>query len=286
MSKKISKEIKEEIISFYKSKPMSYQDVANKFHYSLPTIGKILKEYRIKPYSKVQLFSPDLREDYFENIDNEAKAYYLGLIITDGCVYRKWNRQGIIAITLQKKDKYLIDKFVSEIHSNKTITSDGRGCCNVNILSNRMADDLKKYGVVENKSLHTIFPKNIPNNLYPHLIRGLLDGDGSIGFYSRPKRKSHIRSIRFCQGNKQFIIDLMAYLKSELNVNPVNIITEKPNLWSIAYYRNEDVLKLSHYLYDNASIYMTRKKDLLNKVVEELLYYHGNTEITNSVKIG
>lgn len=288
IGKTIPKETKEEMVLYYKSKPMSYQDVADKFNYSLPTIGKIFREYRIKPYSKVQLFSPELQENYFEDIDDEYKAYFLGLIITDGCIYKKWQRQSVVSITLQDRDRYLIDEFVTKIKSNKAVTSDGRGCGSINILSDKMVSDLEKYGLSENKSLRTIFPKNIPDNMYPHLIRVLLDGDGSIGFYSRPKRKSHTKSIRFCQGNKQFIVDLMDYLESELNIKPVNITEEKSkgNLWSIAYHKNKDILKLTHFLYSDASIYMVRKKEILNKIVDEILYYHGNTEITDTVKIG
>jgi hypothetical protein len=42
-----------------------------------------------------------------------------------------------------------------------------------------MAEDLSKYGVVPRKSYYTYLPK-IDDKYMNHLIRGILDGDGSI----------------------------------------------------------------------------------------------------------
>lgn len=59
----ITEELKREIIDFYKSKPMSYSVVAEKFNFCLPTIGKILKD--IPKYTKTQIFNPSLDESFF-----------------------------------------------------------------------------------------------------------------------------------------------------------------------------------------------------------------------------
>lgn len=278
MPKHINKEIKEEIVKYYKTKPMTIEDVANKFSICCPSVIKILNEYRIKRYTKVQLFSPDLDEHYFDNINTEEKAYFLGLIITDGYIHQTKGRQPLVSITLQECDKYILEKFKKEIHLNKTITSDGRGCCGLNILSKGLVNGLKKYGITENKSLSTIFPKNIPNNLYCHLIRGILDGDGSVSFYARPNRKSHVKAIRFCQGNKKFLNDIVDFLFDECNIDKINIYQEKETLWSIAYRKNESMIKLIKYMYDNAHIYLKRKKHICDLIYNEIS--NGNTEIT------
>jgi hypothetical protein len=46
--------------------------------------------------------------DFFETIDSEAKAYYLGLFKADGYIDKSKNR---FEIRLQLKDRELIDKF-------------------------------------------------------------------------------------------------------------------------------------------------------------------------------
>ena len=280
----ITKEIEQQVINYYLSKPMTESEVANKFNLCKPTIGKILANNDIKIYKKNQLFSPDLIEDYFETINSEHKAYFLGLIISDGCIYSKNNKQNLVGITLQDKDKYILDIFKKEIKTNKSITSDNRGCSSIQILSNKMVSDLEVYGLCDNKSLKTIFPKNIDDKYYPHLIRGLLDGDGSVSFYARPNKKSHVKAIRFCQGNEQFLLDLVEYLKTHAEIKSVNLYKEKDSLWSIAYRNNESMYKLIHYLYGNATIYLSRKKELCIKIYNEINHYHGNAEITKTNK--
>ena len=276
----ITKQDEKNIVSFYKSRPMTHDEVAKEFGYSLPTIIKILKKYRVKSYSRVRLFSPNLKEDYFEEINDEYKAYFLGLLIADGCIYSKNSRQDLVSLCLQDKDKYMIEKFKTEISSNKNITSDKRGTSSIQILSNKMVEDLKKYGLSDNKSLHSVFPNNLSVNLYPHLIRGILDGDGSVSFYARPDRKAHTKAIRFCQGNKQFLTCLVNHLSIHLDIPPATIYQEKETLWSVAYRNIKSLYKLYHYLYDDANIYLKRKKELCDKILNEILYYHGNAEIT------
>lgn len=284
MPKHITKEQKERIIDYYKMKPITISEVANHFKISDPSVIKILNEFRIKRYSKVQLFSPELIENYFESIDTEFKAYFLGLIITDGCIHNTKGKQSLVSITLCTEDEYLLERFKQEIRSNKAITHDGRGCSEINILSNKMVGDLKKYGITTQKSLFTKFPDNVPADLYPHLIRGILDGDGSVSFYSRKDRKRcHTKAVRFCQGNETFLKDLVYYLEKNVSVKSVNLYKEKENLWSIAYRKNDSMVKLIRYMYDDAHIYMKRKKHLCDLIIEEIQYY-GSTEITNNSK--
>ena len=271
LAKHIAKEIKDEIASFYKSKPMTITELSERFNLSNPTIIKILNQYKIKRYTKVQLFSPNLKEDYFDNIDTQEKAYFLGLIITDGCVYTKGNKQNLVSIALKDEDKYLLEMFKKEVCSNKKVTSDGRGCAEINILSNKMVGCLSKYGILPNKSLNTVFPNALPKEAYPHLLRGIIDGDGSISFYSRNNRKSHTKAIRLCQGNEQFLKDIVEFLANELGTTRVSLFREKDNLWSIRYAKNDDMLKIINYLYSGATIYMKRKKILCDKILEEIL---------------
>lgn len=283
MPKHISKEKKEIIVAFYKQKPTTIENVAKTFSISSPSIIKILDEYKVKRYSKARLFSPDLDEHYFENIDTERKAYFLGLIITDGCVHSAKGKQPLLSIALKDDDEYLLEEFRREVNSNKKITHDGRGCAEIHILSRTMTDDLKKYGVIPNKSMATVFPKNIPKEMYQHLIRGILDGDGSISYYARPSRKSHVKAVRFCQGNETFLQDLVNFLYENNGIQKVNIYKEKNHLCSIAYRKDTSMIGIIDYIYGDAHIYMKRKKRLCDLVYAEA-YKYGNTEITSGNK--
>lgn len=287
MSKHITDEQKRNIVDFYKTKPMTITELSNYFNISDPTTIKILNQYRIKRYTKSQLFSPNLIESYFENIDSEFKAYFLGLIITDGCIFSKTGKQSLVTIALQDRDKYLLERFLSEIQSNKKITNTGNGCSEVSIISDKMVSDLRKYGLTERKSLIIQFPKNIDIDMMPHLIRGIFDGDGSASYYARPNRNVHVKAIRFCKGNEQFLIDLIQFLNEHVDIIPVNTFHEQSGVWSIRYAKNDSVKKIIEYMYSDATIYMYRKKKICDLIYKEVLKYsNGNTEITNLSKVG
>ena len=85
MSKKLTENLINEIISFYKSEPMTIERVAQKFNYSNTTIIKVLKD--IPKYKKTEIYNPKFNENLFETIDSEAGAYFLGFIITDGNIF-------------------------------------------------------------------------------------------------------------------------------------------------------------------------------------------------------
>lgn len=84
-SKIISEELKNQIVKFYLSEPMTLKRVADEFNLSNPTVGKILKD--IPKYTKAKLNSPNLKENFFKIIDTEEKAYFLGLLIADGNIF-------------------------------------------------------------------------------------------------------------------------------------------------------------------------------------------------------
>ena len=65
----ITEELKQEIINFYLTQPMTYADVQEKYNLSAPTIGKILSE--IPKYPKAKIKNPNLKERFFEIIDSE-----------------------------------------------------------------------------------------------------------------------------------------------------------------------------------------------------------------------
>lgn len=183
--KVITNELKEEIIKYYLSQPMTMKQVEDKYELSHPTITKILKN--VPKYPKAKLNNPNANERFFKKIDSEEKAYFLGLLISDGNVFKdNTGRQASISITLDLKDEYILQKFKEVLNVNTSISKDGRGCGQIAIRSNLMADDLKQYGVVPRKSYITYLPKI--NDIYmSHLIRGILDGDGSILAKLSPK---------------------------------------------------------------------------------------------------
>ena len=46
------------------------------------------RTYHIPKYTKPKLNNPNMKEHFFQDIDEEAKAYFLGLLISDGNVFK------------------------------------------------------------------------------------------------------------------------------------------------------------------------------------------------------
>lgn len=272
--KKLTFEDKKEIAAFYKLRPITHQEVCDKFDISKPTLIKILKFFKCKNWRKNILFSPDLRENYFEEINTNEKAYFLGLLITDGNVFIK-NNTYKVSITLQEQDKYLIEKFCEAIKLNKVVTSDGRGCYSVQVCSKKMCEDLRKYHIIPNKTFTVRLPQ-INDKYMPYFLRGCIDGDGSVGFYKRKGRHSHRKIIRLCSASKTFLEDIKNYLSEKLGIGGFIREERKDNLFQIYYTKNRDIYNLINYLYDDNSIRMKRKYDKILLIKNEL----ENTEIT------
>lgn len=268
MNIKLTDDLKREIIEFYRSKPMSFSCIQEKYNLSMPTICKLLKNE--KKYTKSLIYNPNLKEDFFREIDNEYKAYFIGLIISDGNVFvenSKNNRQASISITLDDNDKYILEEFKNVINVNTSISSDGRGCSYIAVRSNIMADDLSKYGIIPKKSFFTYLPK-IDDNMMSHLIRGILDGDGCINSHII-KSGRFLHSISFC-GSEQLMFDISEFLFNflKLKTKP-KVYTYKDRQLSEISIRNIDDMKLvGDYLYDNATIFLHRKKEKYNLFLE------------------
>ena len=242
---------------------MSITQLGNIVHLSNPTIIKILNEYGIDRYKKAQLYNPKLDEYFFENIDNEVKAYFLGFIITDGNIYKpkSGNRQASISITQSASDEYILGAFKNAVCSNTTIAHDGRGCSQIAVRSNIMANSLEKYGIVSNKTLITRLPL-LKKEYMPHLLRGIFDGDGSIKAYQTTIRNRFAHSLSFC-GTHTLIQNINDYLRDVLFVN-CQIVYDYSNkhLSEIKWQNKADMKAIGDWMYRDATIYLIRKHKL------------------------
>lgn len=184
---------------------------------------------------------------YFKDIDTELKAYFLGLIITDGSVYKKDNSLAF-SITLKSEDDYLIKRLKEELGSKSKLVLN-RGCTMLTIQSTDLCKDLISHNVVFNKSYHTEMPA-VSNELLPHFLRGVFDGDGCF------TNKSCV-----FYGTYSFIESIKQLLLKKLKVNDNKIIVREHGSCSISFSSYKDRKSIYNYLYQDANIYMKRKEE-------------------------
>lgn len=253
------------IIKLYNQNISSVQ-IAKQLKISTGSVLRVLKssniEIRDSTYCQKRIF---LTEDYFENIDSKDKAYFLGLLMADGCISE--NR---VIISLQEEDGYILEKFANYIKINKKIKFLNKQKENwknkyvLNFTSKRMVKDLAKYGIIPKKSHFTYFP-NIPEEFYSHFIRGVFDGDGCI---SITKDKISFSVI----GNIDLIKEIQNKLVTNLNFNKNNLQTSKKNknIKTISYSGRLQVLKIYDYLYkDCGDLFLKRKKEKFESLPQQ-----------------
>ena len=266
----ITEELKQEIIKYYLSQPMTLKQVGDKYELSNPTIIKILKD--VPKYSKAKLNNPNMKEHFFQDINEEAKAYFLGLLISDGNVFKDGTgRQASISITLDLKDEYMLEKFKEVLQANTSIGHDGRGCGQIAVRSNIMAEDLAQYGVTPRKSYSAYLPQ-VSKEMMPHLIRGIFDGDGSIIAKSSPNNYGHNRflhAISFC-GTHQLMKDISNYAFEHLNLKQKPLVYDYKDrqLSELKIQNIEDMQTFGDWMYNYATIYLNRKKDIYNNFLQ------------------
>lgn len=195
--------------------------------------------------------------DYFKTIDTQEKAYFLGLLHADGYLQkrRKGNYEEItISVSLQEKDKELLEKFCSciglpqdrvRIFESKRSNEQNRAV--VSISQKHFTKDL-----VDLKN-EKIFDK-VPKELAHHFIRGFFDGDGSI-YVRRNSKKIFYWAISFaCFG------PITDYLLKNLPVE-VRAYKDKRSegLFDINTNKKEKLVSLFNFMYKDSTVYLERK---------------------------
>lgn len=260
MNRKITEDIKNSLIADYLSKPCCYHDLQKKYNLSHVTIGRILKN--APKWSLSKIHNPLMVEDYFHTIDTENKAYFLGLLISDGNVFKPLKGQSSISLTLKENDQYILKLMKADIKVNKKICTDNRGCSQLTINSNQMAEDLQLYGVVPRKSFKTYLPILNDLSMMKHLIRGIFDGDGSIFIKQTTIRNKFLHSISFC-GTHHLMQDISNFIFDTLHLNqqPTVYDYKSKTLSEIKIMSINDIYLFGEWIYKDSSIYLKRKYD-------------------------
>ena len=276
----------------------SYSEISNiigrsvkAITFKLHELHKHIKEKSIIEKSEYRRnYSVD--DNYFENIDTQKKAYWLGWLVTDGYVTSKINsKRGVyntscISLKLQEKDKNVLEDFKKDINTsvsirdvkrnkpieytnkitNKTVVINGGKQAELRFSSAKMVQDLAKYGIHQNKTYDVTFPKEIDSKYYPGFIAGVISGDGCIDI--KKNRNTYILRCTIA-GNLDLVQNIHSILVKEISVNPEKKIFKYEHTAQL--YRLElnqtETISLYYWLQKNGISLMERK----NKLIEEFL---------------
>lgn len=265
------------IIKDYIENKISTKELSIKYKCSLVNINSTLRRYNIKR-RKDRIGKCSANFNYFQKINTESKAYFLGLLFADGCIYKN-----ILKLSLSSIDIDILKKFKKALRGNFNInTYNANGSYSINskvsviqICDKDLSANLKRHGVIPNKTNKIKFPySSIPKHLYRHFIRGYMDGDGSFTYYiNKGKIKGKKYSICFV-GTIDFLESLRKIFQDQLSISVsgklINRWPERQtNIRQLFISGGNQVIKILDWLYNDSRIYLNRK---YNKYLDLLIF--------------
>lgn len=260
----VSEEVKQRCIELYEE-GMSSPKIAKELGIAKPTVLLAVKHL---PKKKKQFYNTrTCNYSFFDNIDNEVKAYFLGLFYADGYNDQK---KGAIHLGFAEKDRELLDKFKEAIEATHAITLQNRKVVvgnaqpfyRMTIASRPLSEALASHGCMQSKTHLLDKLPEMEESLIRHFIRGYFDGDGSA-YYTKSRGQDRL-SLSWT-GNKPFLEDMQAFLIKELDVTKTAIYITHPNrnnLIGDLRYSNGTATKIHDWMYSDCQYYSERKKNI------------------------
>jgi len=201
----------------------------------------------------------------FDQIDTEAKAYWLGFIYADGCHYEK--RYSLL-VGLACKDEDHLNKLSKFFSLTRPLykRTDKAGHCHVLLTATdmHMSRSLTLLGVMSAKTFKLTFPtpKQVPDHLIHHFVRGYFDGDGSI--WSSARNLGHKPSTCVSLVGTEAFIQRISDISLQVTGSAGSINTRHPqrkhNIRSWALSGNTVVGRLIDWMYRDATVFLDRKE--------------------------
>lgn len=162
--------------------------IAKEFGCDPDAIERILRDLHIQIRSRREMHPR--YSSYFHTIDTGEKAYWLGLLYTDGCVASEKNGKHRVALGMI--DREHIQKFLNAIGAvrNKITVVHPSGFMNASdiyyasVYDKEMHGDLIMHGCIPRKTKIIDTVPSMPKEYIFDFVRGYFDGDGCIRYDS------------------------------------------------------------------------------------------------------
>lgn len=197
---------------------------------------------------------------FFDSIDTEAKAYWLGFIAADGSIS---STSDTLVLHLSSKDDEHLENFLAMVQSDhpvKHYTRKEQIMSHLQIQSPNMVQALSEYGVVPRKTLTLTWPKQLDPDLRRHYLRGYFDGDGCfcVSTNSSPTKQPSL-SWRVL-GTEEWCLEAQRYLIDSVGVRKTKLV-HQTKAYLLGYGGNRQCRRIFHLMYDDATVWLPRKKD-------------------------
>ena len=214
----------------------------------------------------------------FDVIDTEEKAYWIGFIWCDG-YNAKRKRKDVTTyefkLSLKDSDVGHLEKFKNFMESDHPIKIYKAGGnyaenlkeCRFLLANTEFGKKLdEQYGLIANRSDVSKLISSIPDNLFRHFVRGVLDADGSFTKYKTTEKGREVT---------KYIIGFTSYIQLLKHINcriaELGISNSKINKYGqrhvggdgecreLKYSGRLNCKRILDWLYADSNIYLERK---------------------------
>jgi hypothetical protein len=245
-----------EVVKLYTEENLTAKQISEKLNIGATTVNRILKRNNIdmnRIYHNKYYFN----ENAFDS-NNPETAYWIGFLLTDGCVHEYTTKHCSPCITLQLKesDKSILEEYAKFLEYQGLITQDKIKRWKISINSYKLAEDLIKFNVTPRKTFYAKAPEIFEdNNLF---WRGVMDGDGSM--WSGEKG---ILRINLTSASLDLIEQFQEYcnniLDNSSNVNITSFFTKEENEMYRVVYTGNFALRILDIIYKDNGPKLDRK---------------------------
>ena len=263
--RRLSHQEKSELFRMYETGNYSGNQLSKYFPISQVAINALLRRngYDAKSASELKRKYP-IQEDFFDVIDTEEKAYFLGFLYADG--YNNTDRNSV-NLSLKEDDKEILEILNNLLQPNKPLQyveikdTNSSNQYRLVIANKHISQKLVELGCDKAKTYSLMFPseEQVPKHLVRHFVRGYFDGDGWVG----EKAISIVSTLNFCNS-------LAEILKEQFNINCYIRARhpERNNTVRMLELNKKSARTFLKWIYKDSKIHLQRKYDRYLKQIE------------------
>ena len=267
--RRLSHEEKSKLFAMFETGKYSGNQLTNYFPISQGAINNLLRRngYPAKSASELKRKYP-IVEDFFDVIDIEEKAYFLGFLYADG--YNNTDRNSV-ALSLKEEDKEILEILNNLLQPNKPLqyvefkATNSSNQYRLVIANKHISQTLVELGCGKAKTHNLKFPteEQVPSHLIRHFVRGYFDGDGSVSG-DKQKQFSFVGTIDFLLPLQQILVKELNFSKTKLDQRHED---REDSIRALRYCGINQCITFRDWLYKDATIYLERKKNIFDSCI-------------------
>ncbi len=201
--------------------------------------------------------------NYFNNINSEEKAYWLGFLYADG-----YNSNSYVQLAISSEDTNHLRKFRQALSSTHPIRHEkSDNTCRITISDKQLSNALNRAGCVRNKTYCGKFPGRniISRNLLRHFVCGFFDGDGCLNrlieqdLTSANSIQRKIDKVVITIKLKNFSLDMVDAIKIICGIKASVYYYEPLDRYEVYIQGQDNIRKFLDCIYKESKVYLDRK---------------------------